>query len=114
MRNKIASLILVLAATAAHAQAPPAQRDPQAQPPQQGTVRCAPPPRQPGQEGERPSGTVGQAPGALSERLAQSGGVLCPPAHLDQDMQKEAPNEGKTPVIPPPGTPGGDPSVRPK
>jgi hypothetical protein len=72
-------------------------------------------PQNPGQGSERaPSGTVGQAPGSLTDRLSQSDGVLCPPAHLDQEMQKEAPDVGKTPVIPPPGQPGGDPSTRPK
>ncbi len=114
MRTKLALLIVLLVSTAVHAQAPPIARDSQIQLPQQGTMRCAPPPRQLGQDGERLSGTVGQAPGALSDRLTQSGGVLCPPAQLDRDMQKEAPQEGRIPVIPPPGSPGGDPSVRPK
>jgi hypothetical protein len=50
----------------------------------------------------------------LSDRLAQSDGILCPPSNIDPQLQKDAPNEGKTPVIPPPGGPGGDPTVRPK
>jgi hypothetical protein len=50
----------------------------------------------------------------LSDRLAQGGGVLCPPGNLDPEMQKQPPETGKTPVIPPPGSPGGDPTVRPK
>jgi hypothetical protein len=48
------------------------------------------------------------------DRLAQSDGVLCPPVNIDPQMQKSPPDEGKTPVIPPPGSPGGDPLVRPK
>jgi hypothetical protein len=49
----------------------------------------------------------------LSDRLARSDGVLCPP-NVDPDIRMPPPAGGKTPVIPPPGTPGGDPSVRPR
>ncbi len=49
----------------------------------------------------------------LSDRLSRSGGVLCPP-DVDPAIKKPAPETGKTPVIPPPGSPGGDPAVRPK
>ncbi len=52
--------------------------------------------------------------GSLSERLAQSGGVLCPPAQVDPAIKVPTPPAGTMPVIPPPGTPGGDPNVRPK
>jgi hypothetical protein len=34
---------------------------------------------------------------------------LCPPAGVDPEMHAPAPDTGKTPVIPPPGSPGGDP-----
>lgn len=49
--------------------------------------------------------TQGRAPpeAALSEKLAQSGGVICPPENLDPDIRAPAPNGGRTPVIPPPG-----------
>jgi len=50
----------------------------------------------------------------LSDRLAQSNGVICPPNNVDPDMKTPAPNAGKMPVIPPPGSPGGDPNVQPK
>ena len=51
----------------------------------------------------------------LSQKLAQSGGVLCPPEHGDQAMEATPPPAGRTPVIKPPGTPGsGDQSVQPK
>jgi hypothetical protein len=49
--------------------------------------------------------TQGRAPpaeGSLSEKLAQSGGVICPPQGLDPDIRAPAPNGGRTPVIPPP------------
>ena len=64
-------------------------------------------------KGEAP--TVGQGGGeALSDKLAQSKGVICPPAAVDPDMQVTPPGGGRLKVIPPPGTPGGDQSVQPK
>lgn len=50
----------------------------------------------------------------LSDQLARSGGVICPPAHVDSDIRVPTPPAGAMPVIPPPGTPGGDQSVKPK
>jgi hypothetical protein len=38
---------------------------------------------------------------ALSDKLAQSNGVICPPPHIDPDMKRPAPGGGVTPVIPP-------------
>jgi hypothetical protein len=50
----------------------------------------------------------------LSERLTQTDGIICPP-DIDPDIKAPMPQAGdKMPVIPPPGTPGGDPTVRPK
>jgi hypothetical protein len=49
----------------------------------------------------------------LSDKLARTDGVLCPP-NVGPDMRVPAPGGGKMPVIPPPGSPGGDPSVQPK
>jgi hypothetical protein len=51
---------------------------------------------------------------ALSDKLAQSKGVICPPAGVDREMQVRPPSGGQLKVIPPPGTPGGDPNVQPK
>jgi len=62
-------------------------------------------------------GTVGSGGGAnsnLSDKLANSGGVLCPPDNVDPAMQKPAPGGGRMKVIPPPGAPGGDQSTIPK
>jgi hypothetical protein len=57
-------------------------------------------------------------PGALketlSEKLERSEGIICPPLSVDPEIAVAPPGGGKTPVIPPPGSPGGDPSVRPK
>ena len=51
----------------------------------------------------------------LSEKLARSGGVICPPEHVDPEIKQPTPPTGGTmPVIPPPGSPGGDQSVQPK
>jgi hypothetical protein len=47
-------------------------------------------------------------------KLARPDGVVCPPPDIDPDVQRPAPDGGAMPVIPPPGSPGGDPSVRPK
>jgi hypothetical protein len=66
--------------------------------------------------------TVGQGDRAqrsddksLSDRLARSDGVICPPQQVDPDIRQPPPsNGGAMPVIPPPGSPGGDPSVQPK
>ena len=49
----------------------------------------------------------------LSSKLAQSGGVICPPA-VDPEIKAPTPEAGRTPVIPPPGAPGGNPQVQPK
>src|SRR5262245_15842158 len=75
--------------------------------PEQGTT-CPP-----DVKGEPP--TVGGGSSApLSDKLAQSKGVICPPAGIDRDMQVTPPGGGHLKVIPPPGTPGGDPNVQPK
>jgi hypothetical protein len=51
----------------------------------------------------------------LSEQLSESKGVICPPAGVDPGLAATPPaTDGKMPVIPPPGTPGGDPSIVPK
>jgi hypothetical protein len=58
--------------------------------------------------------TTGQATEPLGDRLARSDGVLCPPAGVDPEIRAPTPDLGNTPVIPPPGSPGGDPNIRPK
>lgn len=51
---------------------------------------------------------------SLSTRLAQSDGVICPPGQVDPEIRAPAPEGGPMPVIPPPGSPGGNPTVQPK
>jgi hypothetical protein len=60
-------------------------------------------------QGQGSGGTAG----TLSDKLAQTDGVICP-ADVDPEIKAPTPRGGPMPVIPPPGSPGGDPSVRPK
>jgi hypothetical protein len=55
----------------------------------------------------------GDSSKTLSDKLDQGGGVICPP-NVDPGMKAPAPETGKMPVIPPPGSPGGEPNVQPK
>lgn len=65
---------------------------------------------------------VPQEPGSggssemLSDKLDRQGGVIKPPADIDSGLAKAPPQTGSetTPVIPPPGTPGGKPGINPK
>jgi hypothetical protein len=52
----------------------------------------------------------------LSDKLEKSDGVIKPPPTATPDITVPAPNPdpGTTPVIPPPGSPGGNPLVDPK
>jgi hypothetical protein len=56
----------------------------------------------------------GTPPEDLTDKLARTDGVICPPSNIDPEIHTPAPGGGVMPVIPPPGSPGGDPSVRPK
>jgi hypothetical protein len=55
----------------------------------------------------------GDSSKTLSEKLDQGSGVICPP-NVDPGIKVPTPETGKMPVIPPPGSPGGDPKVQPK
>ena len=73
------------------------------------TSECAPGPDSP----RPPSNeTTGSRP--LSERLAESKGVICPPAGVDPGMRQPPPEGGTIKVVPPPGSPGGNPAIQPK
>ena len=60
----------------------------------------------------KPGETTGSA--NLSDELSRSKGIICPPAEVDPGISVPSKGDGLTPVIPPPGTPGGDPSIVPK
>jgi hypothetical protein len=51
---------------------------------------------------------------SLSEQLARSDGVICPPTGIDSDIRASTPEGGRMRVILPPGSPGSDPNIRPK
>jgi hypothetical protein len=113
------SCVLAAAASgAAIAQAPPAPATPPAQTAPPAPARaadCAPMHPAPQQGTVVPEGTTtGQRAEPLGDKLARSDGVLCPPAGVDPEIRAPTPDTGNTPVIPPPGSPGGDPTVRPK
>ena len=107
----IALSVLLLGAGALQAQNRP-QQPPEPRPPALDPKACAPGDRlQPGaQNPSAPGATTGES---LSEKLARTDGVICPP-NVDPDIRLPTPDAGRTPVIPPPGSPGGDPSIRPK
>jgi hypothetical protein len=106
--------IAVLLPAAAWAQAPPTTKPPVAPMTEQLDPKCA--------RSDTPS-TMGkgneadqqrEATGNLSDKLARSGGVICPPEHVDPEIRQPTPPGGPMPVIPPPGSPGGDQSIQPK
>jgi hypothetical protein len=110
----LASCLLVLS-TAANAQAPATQATPPGQtapPAAPAPTNCAPMPQK--GTGTNQGSTVGQSNEALGDKLAKSDGTLCPPAGVDPEMRAPTPEGGNMPVIPPPGSRGGDPSLRPK
>jgi hypothetical protein len=112
------SCLLMAASGTAVAQAPPAPATPPAQtapPSPQRATNCAPM-QQPAHPGTAaPEGqTTGRSAEPLGDKLARSDGVLCPPAGVDPEIRAPTPDAGNTPVIPPPGSPGGDPNLRPK
>jgi hypothetical protein len=105
----------------AAAQAPPSATNPSqpiaSAPPTELATNCAPTASAPsrGTVIVPPDGTTtGQASEPLADKLAKSNGVLCPPAGIDPEIRAPTPDAGNTPVIPPPGSPGGNPNVQPK
>lgn len=99
-------MVATLGAGVAWAQTTPA---PQTTPNAQNRAACPPDARP-----NSPTVGSGQPNRNLSDQLADSSGVICPPAGVDPEMNVPPPGGGRTPVIPPPGSPGGDQSVKPK
>jgi hypothetical protein len=97
----IAALVTVVTANVLLAQST-------ATPPPESGATCPP-----DVKGEPPT-VGGGSSEPLSDKLAQSKGVICPPAGVDREMEVTPPSGGHLKVIPPPGTPGGDPNVQPK
>lgn len=101
----ISASLLLLGTAVAAAQTTPTQPGP-AHPNSAARVPCTP----------GTGGTVGSGDSSpnLSDKLADSNGVICPPSNVDPEMQKSAPGGGRMKVIPPPGAPGGDQNTIPK
>lgn len=97
MRRALLLAAMVMLPLAAAAQAPPRTERP-AQPPSRG-------------DGPRGNDVI---EGPVQPRIPR--GVLRPPGNVDPGIQAPAPvpRPGTTPVIPPPGTPGGEASPRPR
>ena len=102
----LATSLLLLGTGLASAQTQPAQpKQPTPSVPNTTTTQCA--------QGGATTGS-GQPGSNLSDKLAQSNGVLCPPATSDHGMQVAPPQGGALKVLPPPGSPGGDQKTVPK
>jgi hypothetical protein len=110
--------VLLAVSGAASAQAPPTPATPPARTappaPSRAATDCTPTQSTPRGNIAPQGTTTGQSNEPLGDKLARSDGVLCPPAGVDPDMRAPTPDTGNTPVIPPPGSPGGDPTIRPK
>ena len=104
-----AGCLFGVASCAAIAQAPPSP----ATPPQQ-TAPAAPSSSADCARTSPDGATVGRSGKTLGDKLAESEGVLCPPAGVDPEIRAPTPDTSDKPAIPPPGSPGGDPNVRPK
>jgi hypothetical protein len=77
------------------------------------TARSTRPDCPPGGAPPNSGGTTGRPP--LSDRLSDSKGVICPPRGVDPGIVEKPPaTNAPMPVIPPPGTPPGDPGTQPK
>jgi hypothetical protein len=73
--------------------------------------------QKPEADAPKPSPSLPSTGETLSERLDRTHGVIKPPAGIDPGMHvaPKDPNAGSNmPVIRPPGSPGGDQSIRPK
>jgi hypothetical protein len=112
-----AMAVALLMPVVAFAQAPPPTQTPLSPKTEQKTEQsdskaCADTHATVGQGGDldmqKPAGRT------LSDHLARTDGVICPPEHVDPEIKAVTPPGGPMPVIPPPGSPGGDPTIQPK
>jgi hypothetical protein len=107
-----AGVAALLLTSACHAQTVAPVPPPPAPPSTQNDAAPPQPPRGQVPQAKEP----GAASGTLSEQLSRSGGVIQPPPQVDRKIEAPTPDPGaqSMPVIPPPGAPGGDPTVKPK
>jgi hypothetical protein len=117
MRNLLTASLAVAAlmlAANALAQAPVKPPPAQAEKPGNRSDPCAQGSATVGANNEIVTPNAKKPDQTLSDHLASSGGVICPPPGVDPQIKAPTPEAGKMPVIPPPGTPGGDQNVQPK
>ena len=109
-RGLAAALLTAAGAASALAQTTQAPRDPNMPDP-----KNVPPEKIAPQEPSS-TGTTASPGGTLSDKLERTEGVIRPPSNIDPGIVTTAPvpNPGTTPVIRPPGEPGGNMSVQPK
>jgi hypothetical protein len=105
---------LVTSAFGQNPQTPAAPRGPMTSPPftSHGPLNC--PPGVDEQKAPAVGGETTGSGGNLSRNLSESEGVVCPPAGVDAGIVEHPFPGGSLRVIPPPGSPGGDQSIRPK
>jgi hypothetical protein len=108
------AMAAILFSTAAVAQAPPTTKPPVAPKAEQLDPNACAQSDTPSTMGKGAESDQHDAQGNLSDKLARSGGVICPPKNVDPEIKQQTPPGGAMPVIPPPGTPGGDQSTQPK
>ena len=117
MQHALYLLCLLMTASGASAQAPPTRVTPAQQtatPAPTPPSDCVPTKPVPPRGTIALEGTTGQHIEPMGDKLARSDGVLCPPSGVDPEIRAPTPATGDKAVIPPPGSPGGDSSVRPK
>ena len=106
-----AALVLSTFAFAASAQPPPAQKPAEPQQETRDPKACVNARAELNEKGD--VAVRDPKDQSLSEQLAKSDGVICPPAAVDPAIKAPTPDTGSnTPVIPPPGA--NDPTIRPK
>lgn len=67
-----------------------------------------------GPQDPRSTGSITRSNEPLSERLAETGGVIRPREDVAPDIAIRPSDPGTTRVIPPPGTPGGNQAIQPR
>jgi hypothetical protein len=108
IRISLAAAFAAGLASAAGAQAPSAPVNPVQQQPRDPNM---PAPQNTVPEKIDSTGSTG----TLSDRLERTDGVIKPPdVGSDMTVRPPVPNPGTTPVIPPPGSPGGNPRLDPR
>ena len=113
---RVLCLLIALLPAVSVAQAPPPTKAPVAPMAEQLDPKACAPSDTPSTTGKGSETDPQQrdATRNLSDKLARTGGVICPPAHVDPEIRQPTPPGGPMPVIPPPGSPGGDQSIQPK